>query len=82
MQAVVGAIELDAPDNSEDNCSTDAVYTTIFGGEFIVDFDFGSVPVGNTVDEAVLTVIYIPFNGTGGRPTLPIVMLGGESDNG
>ena len=64
----------DADNNGEENCSTDAYYTTVLGGDFTVDFAFGGVHASTVVDETVLNVIYIPFGGEGNAP--PIVIFG------
>jgi len=75
IAASARAIELDTPNNSEDDCATDAVYTMIFGGTQTVDLEFVSMIAGNTVDEAVLTVLYVPFNGEGNQPEIVIAPL-------
>jgi len=64
----------DADNNAEEDCSTDAYYTTVLGGDFTVDFTFTDVNVHTVVDETVLNVIYIPFGGEGNTP--PIVIFG------
>jgi len=58
----------DADNNAEEDCSTDAYYTTVLGGDYTVDFTFGSVHAATVVDEPVLNVIYIPFGDDGGAP--------------
>lgn len=69
------ALELDPPDAGEQNCATNAVYTTVFGGDHVVDFYFaGLESATTTVDEASMHVLFIPFNGTGAQPTLPILL--------
>ena len=50
-----------ADGNGEENCSTDAFYSTLVGGDFTVDFEFVNVDPSITVDETTLNVIFIPF---------------------
>ncbi len=40
----------DADNNGEENCSTDAYYTTVLGGDYTVDFAFTSVDADTVVD--------------------------------
>ena len=55
-------------ENGEENCSTNAYYTTVLGSDYTVDFAFGSVHASTVVDETVLNVIYIPFGDDGNAP--------------
>ena len=68
-------IDLDSTTgNSEENCSTDAFYTSLFGGVHTVDFVFNNVGANSVVDETVLNVLFVPFNGEGEEPELIIVL--------
>ena len=58
----------DSTNNGEEDCSTDAYYTTADGGDFTVDFIFGGVSADTTVDETVLNVIYIASLISSGPP--------------
>ena len=74
ISASIREFSLDVSENPEEDCSTDAFFTSLFGGEYTVDFVYIGVDADTIVDETVLNVIYIPFNGDGGLPEL--VLLG------
>ncbi len=85
IAASTRTMELNDPDGNEEDCSTDAVYTMVFGGTYTVDLEFLAVGATTTIDETVLTVLYVPFDFEGNTPKLvllPLAVADAEQGNG
>ncbi len=67
----------------DDNCATDGIYLVLAGGTFTVDFDFelGGIAATTTVDEATLTVLFVPFGSDGSVPTAPVIPFGEAAED-
>jgi hypothetical protein len=63
------SVHVDFPDQPVDICATD-VAIEVDAGTHTIEYSFSGLLLNSVVDEAALTVLYVPFNGS--APELPV----------
>jgi hypothetical protein len=75
LAASFRTMAFDGGSNTEEDCSTNAVFFTC-GGTHTVALEGGAMNAGDVFDETTIEVEFHPFNGAGNRPSLiPCVII-------